>query len=101
MNIAPVLFFPLLTNVASLSSSDLSEIKYFCPFVNDVTLLSSLAVLETNYKQEFNCDFSLDFPYSIKKNAKYLDISDNVIKIKSEYLYVQNSILVDFISEKQ
>ena len=55
----------------------------------------------TKYKKEFDSDFNLDFPLSLKKNAKYLDISDNSIKIKGEYLYVQNSILVDFISEKQ
>ena len=54
-----------------------------------------------DYKQEFGVDFESDFKSAIKSNAKYLEISSDGIKIKSEYLYVQNSILVDFISEKQ
>ena len=49
-------------------------------------------------KKEFNSDFLVDFSDAIKKNSKYLDISEQNIKIKDEYLYVQNSILVDFIS---
>ncbi len=54
-----------------------------------------------DYKNEFGVDFTEDFKNSIKSNAKYLEIKSDGIKIKSEYLYVQNSILVDFISEKQ
>lgn len=54
-----------------------------------------------DYKLKFTKDFVKDFPNAIKKNAKYLDVTETQIKIKSEYLYVQNSILVDFISEKQ
>lgn len=54
-----------------------------------------------DYKSSFNSDFNDDFKNAIKSNLVYLDISKDGIKIKSEYLYVQNSILVDFISEKQ
>ncbi|MBQ3235728.1 MAG: radical SAM family heme chaperone HemW [Clostridia bacterium] len=54
-----------------------------------------------DYKNAFGSDFSADFKNSIKANGKYLDILDSCIKIKDKYLYVQNSILVDFISEKQ
>ena len=52
------------------------------------------------YQKAFNSNFEHDFAFAIKKNSKYLDISENFIKIKKEYLYVQNSILVDFISER-
>ena len=52
------------------------------------------------YQKAFNSNFENDFAFAIKKNSKYLDISENFIKIKKEYLYVQNSILVDFISER-
>ena len=52
------------------------------------------------YFKIFKSDFDKDFEYALKKNAKYLDNSKNSVKIKDEYLYVQNSILVDFISEK-
>ena len=54
-----------------------------------------------DYKEVFGVDFTADFKQAIKSNSKYLDISTDQVKIKKEYLYVQNSILVDFISEKQ
>ncbi len=49
------------------------------------------------YKKEFNSDFLLDYKNEIAKNSKYLIINSENVKIKDEYLYVQNSILVDFI----
>ncbi|MBE5744241.1 MAG: radical SAM family heme chaperone HemW [Clostridiales bacterium] len=53
------------------------------------------------YKNTFNSDFTFDFINSIKKNLKYLNVTEKTVKIKDDYLYVQNTILVDFISEKQ
>ena len=53
------------------------------------------------YKNTFNSDFTFDFINSIKKNLKYLNVTEKTVKIKGDYLYVQNTILVDFISEKQ
>jgi hypothetical protein len=35
----------------------------------------------------------------LKKTVKYLDLVDGNLKIKDEYLYVQNSILVHFMEE--
>ena len=61
-------------------------------------LRTSFGVNFEEYKKEFNSNFLVDFSDAIKKNSKYLDISEQNIKIKDEYLYVQNSILVDFIS---
>ena len=52
------------------------------------------------YQTTFNSSFEKDFEYALKKNSKYLEITENNVKIKDEYLYVQNSILVDFITEK-
>ncbi len=50
-----------------------------------------------DYFKIFNTDFRKDFEKAIKNNLNYLDINDKRIKIKDEYLFVQNSILVDFI----
>ena len=50
------------------------------------------------YYKAFNSDFKKDFKNAIEKNRKYLEETENSIKIKGEYLYIQNSILVDFIS---
>ncbi len=49
------------------------------------------------YYKIFNSHFDKDFETAIKDNMNYLDITNETIKIKDEYLFVQNSILVDFI----
>ena len=55
---------------------------------------------KNRYIKIFNSSFENDFDFAIKKNSKYLEITENFVKIKKEYLYVQNSILVDFILER-
>ncbi len=49
------------------------------------------------YYKIFATNFNDDFNEAIKKNLNYLDINEKRVKIKDEYLFVQNSILVDFI----
>lgn len=66
-----------------------------------LALRTANGVNYNEYKKAFGVDFKTDFKNAINKNLRFLDQTDNSIKIKSEYLYVQNSILVDFISEKQ
>ncbi len=61
-------------------------------------LRTSIGVNLQDYKKEFKSDFNSDFNKAINKNKKYLEITETNVKIKDEYLYVQNSILVDFIS---
>ncbi|MBO5851810.1 MAG: hypothetical protein J6R29_05720 [Clostridia bacterium] len=63
-----------------------------------LALRTAFGVNFEEYKKQFNSDFLLDFSDAIKKNEKYLDITKTTIKIKDEYLYVQNSILVHFIN---
>ena len=60
-------------------------------------LRTEVGVSFEEYFKEFNSNFTDDFKDAIKKNRKYLVDTDYGIKIKEEYLYVQNSILVDFI----
>ena len=38
------------------------------------------------------------FAAPLKKTAHYLDISERGAKIKDEYLFVQNSIIIEFLS---
>ena len=47
----------------------------------------------------FNADFVKDYKAVLDKKAKYLQLEGDVLKIKDEYLYVQNSIILDFIKE--
>ena len=60
-------------------------------------LRTEVGVSYNDYFKTFNSKFEIDFSDAIKKNRKYLVDTDYGIKIKEEYLYVQNSILVDFI----
>ena len=62
-----------------------------------LALRTAAGVNFNEYKRAFKSDFLTDFKSAVSKNAKYLDIEKSGVKIKDEYLYVQNAILVDFI----
>lgn len=49
------------------------------------------------YKNAFGTDFPIDFFEALKKNVEYLVCENGRVRIKDEYLYVQNSILMDFL----
>ena len=49
------------------------------------------------YKKLFNSSFKNDFKDAISKTRNYLEIVGQNVRIKEEYLYVQNQILVYFI----
>ena len=52
-----------------------------------------------DYKNTFGTGLGDDFPKALKTNVSYLELNDDMLKIKDEYLYVQNSILMDFMEE--
>ncbi len=49
------------------------------------------------YNEIFGSDFKKEYRYALLKDAKYLDISDERVAIKDEYLSVMNSLIVDFL----
>ncbi|MBP5466573.1 MAG: radical SAM family heme chaperone HemW [Clostridia bacterium] len=49
-----------------------------------------------DYKKTFGTDIFEDYEKAIKKNAKYLDITETKIAVKDEYLYVEHGISTDF-----
>ena len=49
------------------------------------------------YRARFGSDFVKDFAAPLEKNAAYLDRSDSFVRIKDDYLYVQNTIIIDFL----
>ena len=51
------------------------------------------------YKDAFGSALGDDFPNALKASVKYLELNGDYLKIKDEYLYVQNSILMPFIEE--
>jgi oxygen-independent coproporphyrinogen-3 oxidase len=48
------------------------------------------------YKKLFDCDFKQKYADVLKKLAYCLDVDDKTVKIKYEYLFVQNSIIIEF-----
>ncbi len=48
------------------------------------------------FGREFNCNFRTQYAAALEKNAEYLEESEGFLRIKPEYLYVQNTIICDF-----
>lgn len=53
------------------------------------------------FEQEFELSFTELFRHSLAKNGSFLEVQGNRIRIKDEYLYVQNSILIPFMEENE
>ncbi|MCM1438233.1 MAG: radical SAM family heme chaperone HemW [Roseburia sp.] len=51
-----------------------------------------------DFDKTFAACFLKEYSRPIAKNRRYLDITHSRIRIKPEYLYVQNSIICDFLS---
>ena len=51
----------------------------------------------TEFNELFGKPFEVVFADALKRNGKYLDISGGRIRIRPEYLYVQNSIIIEFM----
>ena len=66
-----------------------------------VFLLQTEKRVLAEYEKEFSSSFEEDFPAALTKTRKYLDLSKDGsrVKIKDEYLYVQNRILMPFMEE--
>ena len=66
-----------------------------------LALRTSRGVSLKEYKEKFGASLGEDFPNAFKKTAKYLELNGDLLKIKDEYLYVQNSILMPFMEEER
>ena len=49
------------------------------------------------FNSEFNLDFATEYAQALKKKGKYLDFDGKTLKIKPEYLFVQNDIILEFM----
>ncbi len=85
-------FYPAVT------SEEVDEKSAKFEFVM-LALRTKYGVSMNEYKAKFGTSLAEDFPQALKKSVKYLELNGDVITIKDEYLYVQNSILMPFIEE--
>lgn len=51
------------------------------------------------FEKSFNCNFRTEYAAALEKNAEFLEEVEGFLRIKPEYLYVQNSIICDFFNE--
>lgn len=49
------------------------------------------------FNKTFNIDFLSEYKRALDKKSQYLEITENNVKIKDEYLYVQNDIILEFM----
>ena len=49
------------------------------------------------YNTKFNSNFLEEYKDVLNKKSQYLDLTNSTLRIKEEYIYVQNSILLDFM----
>ena len=58
-------------------------------------LLEGLSIRE--YKKRFNADFIKKYSKAIEKNRDFLNIDENHIAIKEDYIYIMDKIVIDFM----
>lgn len=59
-----------------------------------LALRTSNGINFAEYKHAFGSEFYTDFKSKLSPILKYLDVDDKRVKIKDEYLYVQNTIII-------
>ncbi len=62
-----------------------------------LNLRTSFGIDLKEYKHAFGTDFNVDFKDKLPSILKYLDITDSTVKIKEQYLYVQNNIIIQLM----
>ena len=51
------------------------------------------------YTRLFASDFKQEFAPAISKMQDYVEFSENYFRIKPEYLFVQNTIIIEFLNQ--
>lgn len=62
-----------------------------------LALRTTAGVDAAEYERLFKVPFAREYAPAIKKYEAYLDIADGRVRIKDEYLFVQNTIIIDFL----
>ena len=62
-------------------------------------LRTKYGVSFAEYEEKFSSTLENDFPKALEKSGKYLENDGKVLRIKDEFLFVQNSVLMPFMEE--
>lgn len=87
-------FYPVVDST-KLSPSDAEE-----EFIM-LSMRTPKGVDVNKYKETFGKDFKEKYADAIRKDENYLDVTENSVRIKDKYLYVQNRIVIDFFLQNE
>ena len=87
-------FYPAVTS-EEVSESD-AKFEYVM-----LALRTVYGVSMKEYKEKFGTSLAEDFPNALKKTVQYLALEGDNLRIKDEFLYVQNSVLMYFMEEER
>ena len=59
-------------------------------------LRTKYGINNNEFNARFNADFVKDYRIPLNKEKEYLDFDGVTLKIKDEYIYVQNEIVSEF-----
>ena len=62
-----------------------------------LAMRTAAGVDKAEYQRLFGLSFDGEYAAAIAKNAKYIENSGGRLRIRDEYLFVQNTIIVDFL----
>ncbi len=88
----------IIYNKSPEISSDVIEKEDACFEKIMLALRTSDGLNIKEFNAEFDCDFLTKYKKALDKKGKYLNIDEDIIRIKDEYLYVQNDILLEFMN---
>ena len=66
-----------------------------------LALRTKYGVNMQEYKNKFGSSLAEDFPNALKKSVQYLELNGDNLRIKDEYLFVQNAVLMPFMEEER
>lgn len=89
----------LSNNFAVVNSEKIDESGREEEFIM-LALRTAAGINLAEYKNLFGVDFTEKYSAVLQKMAEYVEVSDVSVKICDEYLFVQNSIIVEFLRVK-
>ncbi len=87
----------LSNHFAVITSEEVDEVGQREEFIM-LALRTKYGVHLNTYNQTFNEDFLSVYADQLENNIRYLDITQDSVKIKDEYLFVQDQIIIEFFS---
>ena len=65
-----------------------------------LSLRTTRGIVKKEYSAAFGSEFDADYANAVKNQSEYLIVTNESVRIKDEYLYVQNSVIVGFMEQQ-